>query len=912
MDSSTITIPSFIAREKELSQLSQFLERACTGEGQVVFVRGVCGSGKTTLVHEFIRRTMATLDNMIVATTHCLEHVGPTDPYRPFTRILHALLAHPHAGATVARALVEQGPDLLDLYIPSELVFKYAQNTASRNTTWYSQLEERTRQTRIADMQTRVQEIELSDQIAHTLQAIASRYPIILAIDDLQWADSASTSLLFYLGKELSETKILIIGIYDDDEVAGGRDGKPHPLTSVLQEWQRDQHTADIDLNKTDGTRFLAGCLEQIPNRLEPDFRDALSVHTRGHPTFMLELLRDWHERGILVKNESGEWISTLGFRDIPIAANVHAVIAERLARLPDLMQTALAIACIQGQEFSVTTIAEAIEIQAIAMIDHLDALEKQFGIVRALDNGWYQFQNACLKKTLYQNIDPIKRARMHQAVGQALEKNYHGQSDTSDVAAQLAWHFEQAAQANQSARYTLYAGRQANRFSAYTEAIVLFHRGLQWLSVLPQSSERDEKELELRLAMHIPLVEARGYSSADVRQSMERLQEICDQVGEIAVVIPVLLYLADFYHLRSELDAGNKVAQRALDMAQRIDDAGLITWARQCLAFNSLLRGELAQSRQQWEQSMTLENMLTPLSLSIRQIDARVASRTFNAIVYWLLGYADKATQLAQEAIRIGETLNHPASLATAWSIGGGLLDIFRQNFQTLPERVTTVLQLTNKYELALEQASTTIFHGQLLAHQGRVQDGIQMMYRGLAARQAAGVIASESLYMGLLAAVYNAAGRPKPAQHALSEAIMSVRETGERFWEAELYRQVGEALMQNEPQTQPSRGLFQAFTSRVRRPSWDNVELDELLNLPWDDPRRPSAEYCFERAIQVAEKQQAKSLELRATISLCRLWIRQDKRRQAQQKLSALYKWFSEGFDTQDLRDAKSLLNS
>ena len=117
---------------------------------------------------------------------------------------------------------------------------------------------------------------------------------------------------------------------------------------------------------------------------------------------------------------------------------------------------------------------------------------------------------------------------------------------------------------------------------------------------------------------------------------------------------------------------------------------------------------------------------------------------------------------------------------------------------------------------------------------------------------------------------------------------------------------------MMQGEPATQPSRGLFQTFATRVRRPAWDNAELDELLNLPWDDPRRPNAEYCFERAIQVAGKQQAMSLELRATMSLCRLWMRQDKHRQAHQKLSALYKWFSEGFNTADLREAKTLLSS
>ena len=317
----------FVAREQEIARLHGFLEGSLAGDGQVVFVTGGAGRGKTALIREFSRRTQEAHPDLIVAGGHCNAHTGIGDPYLPFREVLGLLtgdvearwaagtITHEHARRLwgtlplTVQALVDKGADLIDSFVPGAALVARAVACAPQGGVWLERLRELVERGAAGPEAATWQQADLFEQYTGLLHTLASQAPLLLVLDDLQWADLGSISLLFHLGRRLTGSRILILGAYRPEEVASGRGGERHPLEPVINELRRELGEIAVDLSQAEEREFVEALLDSEPNRLGARFREMLYQRTRGHPLFTVELLRGMQERGDLVQDEAGRWM---------------------------------------------------------------------------------------------------------------------------------------------------------------------------------------------------------------------------------------------------------------------------------------------------------------------------------------------------------------------------------------------------------------------------------------------------------------------------------------------------------------------------------------------------------------------------------------------------------------------------
>jgi len=886
------TRPVFVAREQELAQLDGWLARSLSGQGQVVLVTGDPGSGKTALVQEFVRRVMGTHDELIVAYGNGNAHSGIGDPYLPFIEVLQMLTGDVEAqwagGAITrehacrlwgllpdtARTLMEIGPDLMDRLVPAAALMARAQARVP-GALWLARLGELVKRQVAAPLQ----QMNLFEQYVRVLQVVARLHPLVIVLDDLQWADAGSISLLFHLGRKLAGSRILIVGAYRPDDVAMGRDGQRHPLESVVNEFQRTWGNICLDLMQSDGRAFIEALLDMEPNRLDTTFRQTLHRHTAGHPLFTIELLRDLQEHGDLIQDDAGQWVEgpTLNWDRLP--ARVEAVIAERIGRLPERWQAVLAAASVEGEQFTAEVIARAQETDERELIQRLSGeLTRPHCLVGATSCerlgdqrlSRYRFQHNLFQKYLYNSLDPVQRARLHQAIGEALEELYRDRAD--EIAPALARHFESAELADRAVTWLRRAGDRAMRLSANAEAIAHFSRAIELLKTLPESAARDQRELELQLALGAPLQALKGYGTAEVGRAYDRARELCRQMGESPQLFLVRDGLESFYGIRADFKTARELAEQNIALARRIEDPLLTAMAHWQMGYVLTAMGEFAQARAHLEPVIAFYDPQQHRSLAYTHgQDMGVSCRAWLSWNLQLLGYPDQALQQSQAAITLAQELDHPFTLTFALGVAGSRIHHFRREDQAAEELTDAAMQLATQAGFVFYQTMNALGQGIAKITAGQIQEGLAQARQSLARSRAMGAEMTRSCFLGRLAEACGKVGRIEEGLETLAEAFAFVQVTGERFYAAELHRVKGDLL-----RTQ-SEG---------------------------------EAEACYRQAVEIARGQQARSWELRATMSLCRLWQDQGKRQAACQALAEIYRWFTEGFDTPDLQAAKTLL--
>jgi predicted ATPase len=500
----------FVARVRELGQLDGFLNRALSGQGQVCFVTGEAGSGKTALITEFARRAQERHADLIVAVGQSDAQTGVGDAYLPFREVLSQLTGDVEAelarGAITqenagrlrgllrlsGQALVEIGPDLVGIFVPGAGLAMRVGGFVAEKVGWLEKLERLTEQQHegVVSAESGIEQSHIFEQYTNVLKALAVKQPLMLVLDDLQWADRASIDLLFRLGRRIGESRILIVGTYRPDEVALGRVGERHPLEKVLAEFKRYFGDVSADLGEAqeaEGEHFVDAFVDTEPNQLGEEFRQTLYHHTGGHPLFTIELLRDMQERGDLVRDEQGRWVEgpVLDWEALP--ARVEGVIEERIGRLEEVLRDALSVGSVEGENFTAEVVARVQATDARVQIRQLSGeLEKQHRLVsargvRRLDGqrlSLYRFQHNLFQTYLYTELDDVERTVMHEDVGLVMEELYGDQVD--EIAVQLARHFVEARIAEKARVYLRRVGELAAARYANDEAVDYLSRALE------------------------------------------------------------------------------------------------------------------------------------------------------------------------------------------------------------------------------------------------------------------------------------------------------------------------------------------------------------------------------------------------------------------------------------------------
>jgi predicted ATPase len=439
-----------------------------------------------------------------------------------------------------------------------------------------------------------------------------------------------------------------------------------------------------------------------------------------------------------------------------------------------------------------------------------------------------------------------------------------------------LAHHYSRSDNLSKAVEYLGRAGQQAMQRSAYTDAVGNLSAALNLLQRPPDSPERVQRELLLQLTVGPALMAVKGQAAPETERAYTRARELCERLGDPTELFPALFGLWVVYLSRGELRTAYELAEQLLRRAQSSDDPALPVYGQMALGQTSYWTGDLLHAREHLEMAISLYDRERHRSLAFRYggLDAGVTCPSYAALTLWHLGYPDQALKKGNEALMLAQALSHPVSLAFVETFVG-VVHQLRGEVRAAQETAEGVVALSAERGLTERLAWVTSLSGWALAEQGRNEEGITQIQEGLAASRATGTELRRPYFLTLLAEAYMETGRLDDGLSALAEALAAADEHENRAFEAEMHRLKGELLLKQ------------------------------------DDSNAAEAQNCFERAIEIARKQSAKSLEVRATMSLARLLSQQGHREQARAMLAEIYGWFTEGFDTADLKDAKALLD-
>lgn len=883
--------PLFVGRDPELARLDQYLGNALAGHGRVAFIIGETGSGKTMLMQEFSRRALAAQPELIAVGGMCNAHTGSGDPYLPFLQLLQSLTGDVEAkwaaGAItpeLARrlwallpeavsALMDDGAELIDRFAPGDALLARAQLGAPAQAARLHELLERRATSGDAG---NVQQADLIEQYARVLLALARRRPLALLVDDLQWADAGSVNLLFHLGRRLAGGRILLVGAYRASDVSLGRGGDRHPLEPVLNELQRDFGEMRLDLAQADGRRFVEALLDSEPNCLGDSFRETLFRHTGGHPLFTVELLRDLQARGDLVKDDLGRWTvgGTIAWESLPPRA--EATIAERIDRLPEALQETLMVASVEGEEFTLEAVSrvQAVDEQEITRwlsgpLSRQHRLVSAIGVQR-LGEGHiarYRFRHILFQKFLYGRLDEVERMQLHEGMGNALEALYGERAP--EIAVQLARHFECAGRPVKAVTYLLLAGRRAVQLSAHAEAIAHCRKALDLLKAMPDSPARAQQELAVQMSLGVSLAATRGYADPEMGTAYGRAWELCRQLGPTPELFPVLTGLGGYYSLRADYRTSREVYGEILEVAERSGDPTLLAIGHWGIGYLLVVMGEPAAGRAHLEQAIALYDREQHRSLAAAYYqDPGVSCLTWLSWALHALGYPDQALQRSREALALAEELSHPFTQAFALGLAA-VFRFFRQEAAETARLAEAAIDVSAQKGFPFWQAAGVIMRGWASVRQGDGEAGLAAIRDGIGFVRMSGASQPLPTWLMVYADACATQGLIGQALELATEAQTAIAEWGGAFDEAEAVRCRGE------------------------------------LHLLTGDGQA-AAEACFLQASAIARRQQTRLWELRALLSLCRLRQGQGRGDEARRRLADVYNWFTEGFDTPDLREA------
>jgi adenylate cyclase len=738
-----------------------------------------------------------------------------------------------------------------------------------------------------------LQQTRLFGQYSRVIRRAARQNPLMLILDDLQWMDTGSVSLLFHLGLDLAQAgyPMLIIGAYRPQEVALGRAGERHSLENVLTEFKRRFGDVWVDLACTEAAearRFVDALLDREPNRLDEGFRDSLFRHTEGHPLFTTELIRALQERGDLFRDTStdveGVWVQVpkLDWRMLP--PRVEGVIEERIKRLEDEQREILKAASVEGEEFTAQVIARVQAVDERWVIRQLGSvLEKQHGLVSAegirridgLRLSLHRFRHNLFQKYVYNNLNEAERTYLHEDVGGALEALYADYpQELPTISPQLARHFEEAGITEKAIYYLRQAGERATRMSASEEAVDHFSRALSLLETLHDSPERAQTELTLQLGLAVPLIPTKGWAAPEMARVIARARELCEQVGETPQRFGALWFTYTYYGVRGQFQMAREYAEQVRDLAEAFQDQGLILVAHYGLAAILLFMAEVDTALIHAEHGIDVYDPKQHHILASLIVGHDPGAQCLETAAWalWALGYPDQARLRMQEALSLAEELSHPYTSAWAHHFESVLQSCVR-DWHAVLESAEVVRGISNEWTYPITEAYSACARGLALAKTGQAEEGIAQLRRGISDLLAAEVRIGISSQYTWLADAHFEAGQMDEGLRTVEEGLAYVAVSQERYREAELHRLKGELLRQQGEAT--------------------------------------AAEAGFQHAIEVAHQHGTKSWELRATMSLARLWRAQGKQEKARRRLEKVYAWFTEGFDTADLKDAQVLLD-
>lgn len=671
--------------------------------------------------------------------------------------------------------------------------------------------------------------------------------PVLLILEDLHWARSESLALLDHLSQNLSDVSILIIGNYRDDERPDFPENHPYMQHMKLKRLDADS-IAELSVSMLGETGK------------QPQVIDILERETEGNVFFLVEVVRALAE-------DAGQ-IENIGIMTLPqtiFAQGILTVIERRLNKIPDSAQSLLQYAAIIGRQLDLPVLKSLNTVQNfedwLVMCSNAAVLEIQ--------GDHWRFTHDKLREHLLSQVNTQQQSPLYRTVAEAMETVHSSAPRLST----LAYLWRMAGNTEKEFNYSSLAGQQALKNSANLEAISYLERALDLLETLPKDTEHDQHELMLQLALGSAISLTKGHWSSEAEKPYSRARELSKKVEESSEFFQALWGQWLFYSLRAGWALAVEIGDQLLALAERSQDEDFLLQAHHTQWTHLTVMGDLTLAHAKCEQGIQLYDRQQHHhhTFIYGGHDPGVCCRMFSGWVLWLLGYPEQAQQRSHEAVSLADEVDHAFTQAVAmtWQLyvsqARGEVDITKENAQNL-------ITLASEHSFPWKVFGS-MFHGWAQVKQGQSEEGLNQLHQGLSTMQAMSLKGFRPVTLTLLIDAYREMGMIDEGLKQVSETLAVMEETGECNYEAEVHRLKGELL------------LLQGDTIQ--------------------------AEISYHQAIDLAQSQQAKSWELRATSSLARLWQSQGKSTEAHDSLSAVYNWFTEGFDTQDLKEAKALLD-
>jgi predicted ATPase len=603
---------------------------------------------------------------------------------------------------------------------------------------------------------------------------------------------------------------------------------------------------------------------------LPPAVLEQLVAKTEGVPLLVEELTEMVLASG-LVREEADRYVLSGPLPPLALPPTVQAALVARLEQLGEA-QAVAQVGVVWGRGFTEAQLQAVAPLdqrrldQALARLVAADVLREVLLPPRMI----YVFNHALLQEAAYASLPLARRQQVHGQVAQVLAERF-----PETVATQpelVAYHYTEAGVREQAIAYWQRAGQQARQRSAYLETVRHLTTALELLATLPDTPARAQQELDLRIALGSALNVTKGTSAPEVAQTYARARALCTQVGEAPHLFPILEGLWRFYWNQGALPTARELGQQLVALAQYTADPTHRLVAHSALGSTLFHIGDYTASWMHLEQGITPTDLAVQRALAFRHGEASgVRGLGMAALTLWCLGYPAQAVRRSQEALALARELGHPHSLAGAQHLAAFLHQ--RRREAPAAQRQAEALLTPTAQGLGYVRYGTC-WRGWALAIQGEDAAGRALLRQALAAFMAIGHGLARPLCLVLLAEAEGHAGQVAEGLRLLAEALPAFATSGRGDLLAEAYRLQGALL------------LRQAT------------------------PDTAQAEACFQQALAIARRQQAKSWELRAAMSLSHLWQQQGKSSEARELLAPIYGWFTEGFDTADLQEAKALL--
>jgi class 3 adenylate cyclase/predicted ATPase len=837
----------FVGRQTELEALNHALARAADGRGQIVALIGEPGVGKSRLFYEFTHSHR--IQGWLILESGSVSY-GKATAYLPIIDMLkdYFRIEDRDEARGIREKVTGKLLTLDEALKPLLVAFLALLDVPADDAAWEA--------------------LDPSERRRRTLEATKglllreSRVqPVVLVFEDLHWIDSETQVFLNSLVDSLPTVRILLLVNY--------RPEFGHRWGSKSYYAQRR-----IDPLPTESSEELLATLLGEDAGLAP-LKQMLVERTGGNPFFLEESVRTLVETGALI-GASGAYQVAASVTLAEVPATVQGVLAARIDRLPAEDKQLLQMAAVIGKDVSYSllqAIAETPEQDLWRSLTNLQAAEFIYE-TRLFPSSEYTFKHALTHEVTYGSMLRERRRELHQAIARAIESQFAGR--LAEQFERLAHHYTEAGVNEQAVGYWQQAGQRALERCVNIEAVAHFTNGLELIESLPDTANRSQQELTIQLGLGVGLVALKGAGASEVGRTYVRARELCQQVGEPAEQCAALWGLWRYQRTQVNFRSSLELAEEFSGLAQRQNDPALMLQAHHSLWTTQFYVGEFVGCREHTEQGIALYDPREHHAQTFRfgGHDPCVCGHAMAAFSLWLLGYPDQTVARLEDALGLAHELHHPPSLALALEQAAYLHQLRRED-RLAKERAEISLELAAEQGFGEYAATATLVHGYAVAEAGQVEEGIAEMRKALASRRAQGRKVEEPHVLASFVEILAKAGQSEQGMKVLAEAFVAAEDRGMTYWDAELHRLKGV--------------LLSSLSQR----------------------KRSDAETCFQKAIEVARRQSAKSLELRAAASLARLHFDQGQTTAARDLLAPIYNWFTEGLDTPDLRDAKGLLD-